>query len=191
MIPNRFRCVYQWALSLDEGEESGDEEPDPPACNAPPSKPLADAEDRENDDDEREGDEDEEQPTAKAWSGDDEDLIDSAGKVSQCIEGGVRTSNSIRNNIRRGAEASYAPWLVNARPRYFWNQTRSRFDDGSQDMSAFLTQQAGARSEQSTATPWIEDIAPCVPDHDLKLEWIHGYSAQVWMLVTDKFLLMW
>lgn len=97
-------------MSLDEGEESGDEEPDPPACNAPPSKPPADVEDREDDDDEREGNEDEEQPTVGAWSGDDEDLIDSAGKVSRCIEG-VRTSNSMRNNVPWGVDASHAPWI--------------------------------------------------------------------------------
>lgn len=118
-MPNRYRCVYQWAVSLDEGEESGDEEPDPPACNAPSSKPLAEVEDRENDDDEREGDEDEEQPTAQAWSGDDEDLIDSVGKVSPSIVGGVRTSIRMRNSIPPDAEAPNAPWFMNACPRYF------------------------------------------------------------------------
>lgn len=76
------RCVYQWAVALEEGEESGEELPDPPACNAPPPKALAGGEDGEEEEEADGGDdEDGEQPAAAAWSGDDEDLIENATHV--------------------------------------------------------------------------------------------------------------
>lgn len=57
---------------------------------------------------------------------------------------------------------------------------------GGQDMSEFLAQRALAESgSPAAALPWLDgqggeaSSAPCVPDDDLKLEWIHGYSAQV------------
>ncbi|CAM9399079.1 unnamed protein product [Ascophyllum nodosum] len=142
------RCVYQWAVELDEGMESGEEEPDPPACNAPAPKPPVIREGGGDNDEENEDDEDADQPTAEAWSGDDEDLIDSSTKVPDqpCPgpDGGT----------------------------------------GSQEMSTILALQASAQSGPPTALPWIEGNesdffhTPCVPDHDLQLEWIHGYSAQ-------------
>lgn len=65
-------------------------------------------------------------------------------------------------------------------------QPGSRFATGSQDMSAFLTQQGNAESESlpSVLPSWLggaadSQPAPCIPDDDLELEWIHGYSAQV------------
>lgn len=74
--------MYQWAVALEEGEESGEELPDPPACNAPAPKPQADGEDGEGEEEDNEGDgEDGEQANAEAWSGDNEDFIESAGKV--------------------------------------------------------------------------------------------------------------
>lgn len=58
--------------------------------------------------------------------------------------------------------------------------------NGGQDMSAFLAQQAIAESGSPPTLPWqggkgITSSGPCVPDHDLELEWIHGYSAQAFM----------
>lgn len=82
--PSRLflRCVYQWAVALEEGEESGEDLPDPPACNAPAPKAPAGGEDGEDDEDADGGDNDEgEPPAAAAWSGDDEDLMESAAKV--------------------------------------------------------------------------------------------------------------
>lgn len=65
-------------------------------------------------------------------------------------------------------------------------QPGSKFATGSQDMSAFLAQQARAESESlpSMLPSWLggaadSQPAPCIPDDDLELEWIHGYSAQV------------
>lgn len=82
-IRHRFlrRCVYQWAVALEEGEESGEELPDPPACNAPVPKKASGGEDDEEEEADG-GDEDEEgeQVAAAAWSGDDEDLVGNAPK---------------------------------------------------------------------------------------------------------------
>lgn len=76
------RCVYQWAVALEEGEESGEELPDPPACNAPPPKAPAGGEDGEEDEEADAGEDEEgEQPAAAAWSGDDEDLVENAAHV--------------------------------------------------------------------------------------------------------------
>ncbi|CAM9415834.1 unnamed protein product, partial [Ectocarpus fasciculatus] len=139
------RCVYQWAVGLEEGEESGEELPDPPACNAPVPKKASGGEDDEEEEADG-GDDDEEggQVAAAAWSGDDEDLVGNAPK-----------------------------------------EPGSRFATGSQDMSAFLIQQANAESESlpSVLPSWLggaagSQPAPCIPDDDLELEWIHGYSAQ-------------
>lgn len=62
----------------------------------------------------------------------------------------------------------------------------SRFHSGSQDVSGFLAQRASAESGSSSFVlpPWLggeaaSQPAPCVPDDDMELEWIHGYSAQV------------
>lgn len=67
-------------------------------------------------------------------------------------------------------------------------QPRAEFNDGSQDMSEFLTQRDNAESGKPQTLPWLSagrgvdaSAAPCIPDTDLKLEWIHGYSAQVTM----------
>ena len=90
--------MYQWAVELDEGMESGEEEPDPPACNAPAPKPPVIGEDGGDNDEENEDDEEADQPTAEAWSGDDEDLIDSSTKVSRsfidtfCTDGSALSS---------------------------------------------------------------------------------------------------
>lgn len=69
-------------MALEEGEESGEELPDPPACNAPlPKKP--DGGEGEGDEEENEGDDEEgDEPKAEAWSGDDQDFVDVVGKVS-------------------------------------------------------------------------------------------------------------
>ena len=74
--------MYQWAVSLEDGEESGDDLPDPPACNAPAPKSPAEGEEGA----EEEGEENEEEgeeggALAEAWSGDDEDLVTSTVKV--------------------------------------------------------------------------------------------------------------
>lgn len=81
------RCVYQWAVALEEGEESGEELPDPPACNAPVPKKASGGEDDEEEEGDG-GDEDEEgeQVAAAAWSGDDEDLVGNAPK-EVCAKG--------------------------------------------------------------------------------------------------------
>lgn len=56
---------------------------------------------------------------------------------------------------------------------------------GNQDLSEFLTKRACAESGSPPALPWLDgqgggaSSGPCIPDDDLKLEWIHGYSAQV------------
>lgn len=88
-----FRCVYQWAVALEDGEESGEELPDPPACNAPPPKPPAGGggEDGEEEEEADGGDEEDgERPAAAAWSGDDEDLVGNAsGKVCGCVFSGI------------------------------------------------------------------------------------------------------
>lgn len=69
-------------MALEEGEESGDEMPDPPACNAPAPKAPANDEDGDGEEEDNEGDGEEgDEPVAEAWSGDDEDLIESTGKV--------------------------------------------------------------------------------------------------------------
>lgn len=67
-------------------------------------------------------------------------------------------------------------------------QPRAEFNDGSQDMSEFLTQRDNAESGKPQTLPWLAvgrgvdaSAAPCIPDTDLELEWIHGYSAQVTM----------
>lgn len=72
-------------MALEEGEESGEDLPDPPACNAPGPKAPAGGEAGE-DEEEADGGEDEEgeQPVAAAWSGDDEDLVENAAKV-RCL----------------------------------------------------------------------------------------------------------
>ncbi|CAM9107723.1 unnamed protein product, partial [Hapterophycus canaliculatus] len=143
------RCVYQWAVALEDGEESGEELPDPPACNAPAPKPSAggEGEDGEEEEEADGGDEEDgERPAAAAWSGDDEDLV---GHTS----------------AKRG----------------------SRFFNGTQDMSTFVAQRDSAESSK-TPPPllaWLDgkhvasqSNSPCIPDEDLELEWIHGYSAQ-------------
>lgn len=65
-------------------------------------------------------------------------------------------------------------------------QPQSVFNNGSQDMSEFLKQRDNAESGLPRTLPWLAEArgadasaAPCVPDTDLELEWIHGYSAQV------------
>lgn len=78
--------MYQWGVALEEGEESGEELPDPPACNAPAPKAAADGDEGEDEEDENEGEGDEgNKRGTEAWSGEDEDLIDSAEKVIQCL----------------------------------------------------------------------------------------------------------
>lgn len=80
------RCVYQWTVALEDGEESGEDLPDPPACNAPAPKAPAGGEDGEDEEEADGGDDEEgEQPAAAAWSGDDEDLIESAAKVMHVL----------------------------------------------------------------------------------------------------------
>ncbi|CAM9609602.1 unnamed protein product [Scytosiphon promiscuus] len=105
------RCVYQWAVAVEDGEESGEELPDPPA----------------------------------SWSGDDEDLVENVSAKSG-----------------------------------------SRFN-GSQDISALLAKRDRVEfSETKPPLPaWLDgnDVNhqsedSCIPDEDLELEWIHGYSAQ-------------
>ena len=69
--------MYQWGVALDDGEESGEDLPDPPACNAPAPKTPAGGEDgaeEEEEDNEEEGEEG--GAAAEAWSGDDEDLVE-------------------------------------------------------------------------------------------------------------------
>lgn len=56
-------------------------------------------------------------------------------------------------------------------------------------MSAFLAQRNSTESGKTEQPPlpvWLDGndvsqqpVAPCIPDEDLELEWIHGYSAQV------------
>ncbi len=52
-------------------------------------------------------------------------------------------------------------------------------------MSNLLAQRASNVSgSTASALPWLgagaaSQPAPCIPDNDLELEWIHGYSAQV------------
>lgn len=56
--------------------------PDTPACNAPQPKHSGEEEDEEGGEDEGDGDDEGENAKVEAWSGDDEDLVDAAGKVS-------------------------------------------------------------------------------------------------------------
>lgn len=56
--------------------------------------------------------------------------------------------------------------------------------DGDGPSTHLLDHPGASVSEVPSALPWLEEsggsaLAPCVPDENLKLEWIHGYSAQV------------
>lgn len=53
------RCVYQWTVALEDGEESGEDMPDTPACNAPQPKPAAEGEGDGEGEDEPDDDEEE------------------------------------------------------------------------------------------------------------------------------------
>lgn len=73
--------MYQWAISIEDGEESGDDLPDPPACNAPAPKPPAGGEEGAEEDEDNDEEGEEGGVLAEAWSGDDEDLVESTVKV--------------------------------------------------------------------------------------------------------------
>lgn len=92
--------MYQWTVALEEGEESGEDLPDAPACNAPQPKAPAGGEDGEEEEEPDGGDdEDGEQPAAAAWSGDDEDLVDNAARVR--VARILMVKKSSRNRYRR------------------------------------------------------------------------------------------
>lgn len=50
-------------------------------------------------------------------------------------------------------------------------------------MSGLIAHKDNAEHGKPPELPWLEGTAAgpshCVPDEDLHLEWIHGYSAQV------------
>ncbi|CAM9284992.1 unnamed protein product, partial [Choristocarpus tenellus] len=125
------RCVYQWTVSIDDGEESGEDFPDPAPANAPLPKKSPEGE--EGEEEEEDGEDEEDGPKVEPWSGEDEDLIEGSQEVNEDMTNTASLQQSVTSGL---------PWIS------------SITDSGT------------------------EDTAPCIPDDDLELEWIHGYSAQ-------------
>lgn len=90
--------MYQWTVALEEGEESAEDLPDPPACNAPMPKPRAGGEEADGEEEDNgEEDDDGERAKADVWSGDNEDIVQKQDKV-RCATSHYSPSGSFESS---------------------------------------------------------------------------------------------
>ena len=89
-----------------------------------------------------------------------------------------------------------APSTTRTHTCYSHSLQPARGSCGNQDLSEFLTKRTCAESGSPPSLPWLDgqggeaSSAPCIPDDDLKLEWIHGYSAQVSSGMYTRYLVL-
>ena len=124
------------------------------------------------------------------------DEVAAVGVVFFSRYGGTSLVRPMYQPYRQNIRLLTAPSTTRTHTCYSHSLQPARGSSGNQDLSEFLTKRTCAESGSPPSLPWLggqggkASSAPCIPDDDLKLEWIHGYSAQVSSGMYTRYLVL-